>query len=66
MRSACRLCLAKDCTIKSIFAYEDQKSRHNDLQALIKEATGIQVILEVIFQERHLKLMTIFNADLGR
>ncbi|XP_059608633.1 zinc finger protein 431-like [Phlebotomus argentipes] len=43
MQSACRLCLAKDCKIKSIFEYEDQKSRHNELQELIKEATGIEI-----------------------
>uniref|UniRef100_A0A1B0CLQ0 ZAD domain-containing protein n=1 Tax=Lutzomyia longipalpis TaxID=7200 RepID=A0A1B0CLQ0_LUTLO len=41
--SLCRLCLSRDCHIKSISDYESQKNRPEELQKFIEEATGIQI-----------------------
>ncbi|XP_055691742.1 zinc finger protein 570-like [Lutzomyia longipalpis] len=43
MEALCRLCLSRDCHIKSISDYEFQKNRPGELQQLIEEATGIQI-----------------------
>ncbi|GAB0093931.1 hypothetical protein DMENIID0001_091240 [Sergentomyia squamirostris] len=43
IKESCRLCLKKECSIKSIEAYEDEKGRPHELQNLIREAVGIEI-----------------------